>query len=224
MAKKRNTKPLPEPSKSELRTGLLLGRLLDAAAIVFMEKGFDATSMGEIAKLAHASTETFYRHFPTKEDLFRRVLLRRAESFTAQLSSVLLSQGPPKKALAAFGELVLSMLLEPQVIALHRIMTMERGRFPELINSFHAQGPVRVQASLAEYLDEQIKLKRLRKMNSYVAARQFLDLVIPEFLFGVDLRSNRPPTKPQIRQRVQEAIDCFLHGYGPEHSHRTKQR
>jgi AcrR family transcriptional regulator len=212
--KKTATKKVPERSKTELRTELLLDRLLDAATEFFMEKGFDATSMGEIAKQAHASTETFYRHFPTKEELFERVLLRRTELLKGELNSVLLYQDAPEKALAAFGELGLSLLLAPEALSLHRILVMEKGRFPNIVESFHAQGPERVQAALASYLAEQVKKGRLRKMNPDVGARQFFDLVIPEFHFAMELRSRPAPTKLEMRQRVKEAIDCFLHGYG----------
>jgi AcrR family transcriptional regulator len=179
-----------------------------------MEKGFDATSMGEIAKQAHASTETFYRHFPTKEELFEKVLLRRTEFLRGELDSVLMSQDAPEKALAAFGELGLSLLLAPEALSLHRILMMEKGRFPEVVESFYAQGPARVKAALASYLAEQIKKGTLRRMNPDVGARQFFDLVVPEFLFGMNLRSIPTPTKAEMRQRVKEAIDCFLHGYG----------
>jgi AcrR family transcriptional regulator len=214
MTRKTAAKNAPEQSKTELRTELLLDRLLDAATGFFMEKGFDATSMGEIAKQAHASTETFYRHFPTKEELFERVLLRRTELVKGELNSVLMSQDAPAKALAAFGELCLTLLLAPEAISLHRILVMEKGRFPEVVESFHAQGPARVQAALATYLAEQVRKGRLRKMNSDVGARQFFDLVVPEFLFGMNLNFRSAPTEAEMRQRVKEAIDCFLHGYG----------
>jgi AcrR family transcriptional regulator len=214
MTEKTATKETSERSKTELRTQLLLDRLLDAATRFFLEKGFDATSMGEIAKQAHASTETFYRHFPTKEELFERVLLRRTELLKGELNSVLMSQDAPEKALAAFGELGLSLLLAPEALSLHRVLVMEKGRFPEVLDTFHAQGPAKVQDALASYLGEQIKKGKLRKMNPDVGARQFFDLVIPEFHFGMNLRSRPAPTKGETRQRVKEAIDCFLHGYG----------
>ena len=214
MTKKTAAKETPERSKTELRTELLMDRLLDAATKFFMEKGFEATSMGEIAKQAHASTETFYRHFPTKEELFQRVLLRHTELLTGDLNSVLISHDPPEKALAAFGELGLSLLLTPEAISLCRILMMEKGRFPEAVEAFQAQGPERVQAALATYLAEQVKKGKLRKMNPDVGARQFFDLVIPEFLFRMNLQSRPAPTKAEMRQRVKEAIDCFLYGYG----------
>src|SRR6201996_4572521 len=51
-------------TKSEIRTERVTNRLLDAASKFFMERGFEATSIGEIASYARASKETFYRHFP----------------------------------------------------------------------------------------------------------------------------------------------------------------
>lgn len=211
------TKEAPERSKSELRTERLIERLLDAATQFFMEKGFDATSIGEIAKQAHASKETFYRYFPIKEELFQAVLLRSGKHINDELTSVLLSHDPPGKALVAFGELVLSLLLAPEAISLHRILAMEKGRFPEAVKSFHEQGPARVHAALSGYIEEQVKKGRLREMNPDVGARQFFDLVVPEFMFGVNLHSRPAPTKAEMQQRVKEAIDCFLHGYGPDH-------
>jgi len=214
MTRNMATKKAPERSKTELRTELLLDRLLDAATTFFMEKGFDGTSMARIAKEAHASTETFYRHFPTKEELFERVLLRRTELLNREWTSVLTSQDAPEKALVAFGELGLSLMLAPDALALHRVLIMERERFPEVVDSFYAQGPARVQAALASYLADQVKKGRLRKMNPEVGARQFWDLVAHEFLFRMNLHSRPAPTKAEMRQRVKEAIDCFLHGYG----------
>ena len=206
----------PNPSartKSEIRTEQVTDRLLDAASKFFMERGFEATSMGEIARYARASKETFYRHFPGKEDLFRAVVIRGARMVAGELSAVLLTHETPEKALAAFGELFLDRILSKDSISFHRTMMMERERFPELVQSLRADGRERVRSSLARYLDEQVARGRLRKMDPAVGARQFLDLVAAEMIFAAT-RCGRPkPSKAQIRQRVKEAIDCFLHGY-----------
>jgi TetR/AcrR family transcriptional regulator, mexJK operon transcriptional repressor len=207
------TKPA-ERSKSEIRTERLIDRLLESATQFFMEKGFEATSMGEIAKQAHASKETFYRHFPTKEELFQAALLRRAEQLSTEFGSVLLSQEPPEIALAKFGEIVLDRFLAPEMMSFRRVMQMEKGRFTALQKSFHARGPARTNAALAHYLKDQIKQGRLRQMNPTVAARQFFDLVAAEMTLGESLSFRPRPTKADMQRRVAEAIECFLHGYG----------
>ena len=200
-------------TKSEIRTERVTNRLLDAASKFFMERGFEATSMGEIARYARASKETFYRHFPGKEDLFRAVVIRGARMVAGELSAVLLTHETPEKALAAFGELFLDRILSTDSISFQRMMMMERERFPGLGQSLRADGRERVRASLARYLEEQVARGRLRKMDPAVGARQFLDLVAAEMIFAAT-RCGRPkPSKAQIRQRVKEGIDCFLHGY-----------
>ncbi|MGC2398452.1 MAG: TetR/AcrR family transcriptional regulator [Acidobacteriaceae bacterium] len=204
-----------ERTKSEIRAERVTNRLLDAASKLFMERGFEATSMSEIARHARASKETFYRHFPTKDNLFRAVVIRGAKFIAAELSAVLLTNEPPERALAAFGELFLDRVLSSGSIAFQRIMTMERERFPELIQNLRADGRERVRASLAGYLSEQMARGRLRKMDTAVGARQFLDLVAAEMIWAAT-RCGRPkPSKVEIRQRVKEGVDCFLHGYQP---------
>jgi TetR/AcrR family transcriptional regulator, mexJK operon transcriptional repressor len=213
MASKSTPLSETERSKSEIRTEQVTKRLLDAASKFFMERGFETVSMGEIARYARASKETFYRHFPGKEDLFKAVVLRKAEMVAAELSAVLLPDEPPEKALSVFGELVLDRILSPDSIAFHRLMATERGRFPEFARTLRAHGGERVRASLAGYLDEQVARGRLRKMDTVVGARQFFDLVAAEMMMAAT-RCNKPrPSKAEVRQRVKEAIDCFLHGY-----------
>ena len=212
MARKGAAAPA-ERTRAEARTEQLTNRLLEAATKLFMEKGFEATSMVEIARHAHASKETFYRYFPTKEELFREVVYSRAKLFVEEMSAVLVSHDPPAKALTSFGELMLGRILTIEATALHRILSMERERFPELRGVFHEKGPARVHAALSRYLAEQVAKGTLRKMSPAVAARQFFDLVAAEMLTNVNIAGRPNPTKAQLRRRVKEAVDCFLYGY-----------
>jgi len=44
-------------------------RLVDSAMALFTEQGFDATSVDEVATRAGVGRTTYFRHFPTKEDV-----------------------------------------------------------------------------------------------------------------------------------------------------------
>ena len=46
------------------------GEILDAAVVVFADKGYDAGSLREIAERVGVSEPALYRHFASKEDLF----------------------------------------------------------------------------------------------------------------------------------------------------------
>lgn len=202
-----------ELPRAGVRTEQLTDRLLQAATQVFMEKGYDAASMGEIAARAHASKETFYRHFPTKDELFRAVVIRRAERVAQGLSTALLAHEPPEKALTAFGELMITQMVSNDAVAFHRVLGMARERFPDLLQLYRATGPHRVRDAVALYLKQQTKEGRLRSMNAQTAARQFFDLVASEMIISANISGKTNPSKAAIRQRVKEGLDCFLNGY-----------
>ena len=65
------------------------GRLLDAAATLFLRFGFKKTSMEEVARAAGFSRQGLYFHFATKEDLLRatvhRVLIDAVAAASAHL-------------------------------------------------------------------------------------------------------------------------------------------
>jgi AcrR family transcriptional regulator len=59
--------------------------VLDAAKTLFVEKGFDATSVDEIAVLAQSSKGTVYHHFRDKRDIFTALFTASQESVTAKV-------------------------------------------------------------------------------------------------------------------------------------------
>src|ERR1700743_1695456 len=62
--------------------------LLDAAASLFIEKGYDATTMTEIASRAGAAIGSLYQFFPSKEALAEALFNRFAEPAAASLARV----------------------------------------------------------------------------------------------------------------------------------------
>ena len=79
--------------------------LLDVAAEVFIENGYEGASVGEIARRANASKQTLYSRYPTKAELFLAVMSGRCERCFARISGILdpaglwpkVSRSSPKK-------------------------------------------------------------------------------------------------------------------------------
>jgi TetR/AcrR family transcriptional regulator len=72
------TEPLPthadQAPKRERRKEARPGELLDAALDLFVEKGFSATRVDEVAARAGVSKGTLFLYFQSKEDLFKAVV------------------------------------------------------------------------------------------------------------------------------------------------------
>ena len=76
--------------------------LAEAAAELFYERGYDATTIDDIAAAVEVSPRTFYRYFPTKEDLVVAIGETSIESFLAALGS----RPPEESLLVAVGAAV----------------------------------------------------------------------------------------------------------------------
>jgi AcrR family transcriptional regulator len=64
-------------------------RLLDAAAEVFVRKGYHDTRIDDITELAGTSHGTFYRYFTNKEQVFRTLAVRAGGRLVASLDELL---------------------------------------------------------------------------------------------------------------------------------------
>ena len=61
-------------SRRERRKEARPGELLDAALDLFVEKGYAATRVEEVAARAGVSKGTLFLYFPSKEELFKAVV------------------------------------------------------------------------------------------------------------------------------------------------------
>src|SRR5438309_9388686 len=55
-------------------------QILDGARAVFLSQGFDAASMGEIARAAGVSKGTLYVYFESKEELFQAIANQQCQT------------------------------------------------------------------------------------------------------------------------------------------------
>jgi AcrR family transcriptional regulator len=77
--------------------------IAETARRLFVERGFDAVPVAEIAREAEVSEKTVFNYFPTKEDL----VFWRLESFEDELLSAVRDRAPGESMLDAFGRFVM---------------------------------------------------------------------------------------------------------------------
>ncbi|MET7927011.1 helix-turn-helix domain-containing protein [Streptomyces sp. NPDC005349] len=64
----------PDRARTRRSSAAVRAELLDAAREVFGERGYAGTRTRDIAERAHATEQTMYRHFRTKEELFEQAV------------------------------------------------------------------------------------------------------------------------------------------------------
>ena len=92
-------------------------QMLDAARVLFIERGYENTSLEDISEKANVSKGTFYYHFESKEDLV--VHLRRSlVKDTVDNAFDLLHQG--QSPITALEKLLLDRALSTESIQNYR--------------------------------------------------------------------------------------------------------
>jgi AcrR family transcriptional regulator len=92
-----------QPGLRERKKQQTRDRLTEAARRLFVERGFEAVSVAEVARSADVSEATVFNYFPTKEDL----VYSRLERFEDELLAAIRDRAPGETILAAFGRFVL---------------------------------------------------------------------------------------------------------------------
>lgn len=87
-------------SKRQRMTGIeRREQLIDVARSIFAAKGYDATTVEEIAKKAGVTKPVVYEHFGGKEGVYAVIVDREVQSLTGALEAALQAEGSPRLVL-----------------------------------------------------------------------------------------------------------------------------
>lgn len=186
--------------------------ILCAAGDLFMQSGYGETSVDAIARAAGVSKATLYAHFPSKEALFATIIHEACRTHLPVASLLPERVVDLRSALCAMGRDLLRFLLQDRALAIHRVVTAECHRFPELGRAFYDNGPGLFRQALAAWLERQREAGRLHPSDMAVAADQLVGLLRA----GLHLRATlgiATPTEAEIDATVQAAVDTFLRAF-----------
>ena len=186
-------------------------RILNAAAKVFLERGFEGATIDEIAEKARASKPTIYARFPGKEVLFTAVVARKVSENMSPLG-VAATGSTTEKRLKALAEVILERALGSDTLGLMRVTVAEARRFPDLARSVQRMARERGRESIAQLLGEFAKSDETRALPAFAPDRLpataggFADLILLPMiirgLFGEDLAALRAEIGPHVSQAV----------------------
>ena len=189
--------------------------ILDAAAVVFQETGFERTTMAAICERLGYSKATLYNYFASKEELFSAVVFEATEAeFQATLEALDATVEDMTEALKKFGRGLLTLLYSPQVQAVRRLVVAEAGR-SDLGKKCYELGPVRNEAAAAAFLQHAMDTGQLRQADARIAALHLRGLLEAEWLDRFLFQTLEPISAEEINATVARAVAAFMAAYGP---------
>jgi TetR/AcrR family transcriptional repressor of mexJK operon len=204
-------------TKMESRADRKRRLLIAAATAVFLEKGYDGTSMDDVAARAMVSKPTVYKYFSDKEGLFAEIVSAttgQIDGLVRLVAETMAGEADIERGLAALARRFIHALMQPQVLRLRRLVIANADRFPGVGRNWYEQGFERVLATLATSFQSLAGRGLLRVDDPMLAANHFVGLLlwIPlnKAMFAGDSRS----TADELERYALAAVRAFLDGYG----------
>jgi TetR/AcrR family transcriptional repressor of mexJK operon len=188
-------------------------RILNVATELFLDEGYGSTSIESVAARAGISKRTFYDRFEDKAVLFAAVVHRIIEHIRPGADVPLLAGATLSDILRRLAGLILKAALSPQAIALHRLVTGESSRFPELAYAVETEGHQSEATDLiAGLLARELRNTKIDLHEQRFAADQFIYMVVtlPQ---RRALGFGTPMTAAELDEWTHKVVDLFLAGY-----------
>lgn len=173
--------PESPPTAMDPRVARSRRAIIEAATTLFLDQGYAAATMDEIAEAAGVSKRTVYNNFPDKETLFRDVVLAvtsLADEFIHEAARMLTDADDLAAKLTNLAVRLARTATGVGVVRLRRLIISEAHRFPDLAADYYRRAPGQVIAALAAAFAELDQQGRLHAPDPVVAAEQFAYLTI----------------------------------------------
>lgn len=186
----------------------------ECALRLFLERGYDGTSMDAIAGAAGTAKASLYARFPGKETVFSSVLewaIQRPDWPVPEPDAPDLDD--LEAALTAIAHAALRRALHPSMVQLGRIAIAHASRFPEIARRTHGAGTWPRQQLVVELLNRHVAAGAIVADEPEILAEHFLGMVagVPARLasFGIvrDVAAQEHHT--------QVAVQLFIRGLRP---------
>ncbi len=195
------------------------GAIREAAAALFLERGYQGASLDEIAAAAKVSKQTIYTHFANKEELFADLVLGNAErvdEFVATMLRTVTAASDTESGLRELAREYIRFVVRPDVLRLRRLVIAEAGRYPALARTYHERVPQRVYSALAALFHELADKGQLQLEDPLMAAHHFAWLTIgmdlDHGMFFYPLATN---AAVDFDRSADAAVGVFLAAYAP---------
>lgn len=211
-ASNRTPKVVPLPRRSVGRPSVSNDELLENALNLFLEVGFERTSVDAIAAATRMAKRTIYLRYPDKLTLFKAALQKAIDEWIIPVEDLrALETENLEETLLKVAETLLANVMSPAGLRLLRITNAESARTPEIGAYTYQQGTERTLVYLADLLRRWGGTDDGKLTNANEAALGLMYLAVcgPPVMaaWGVTL------DRATIDRHMRYCVRLFLYGF-----------
>lgn len=195
--------------------------ILKKALELFSESGYDAVSVGEIARAVGIKAPSLYNHFPSKQAIFDAIVEETSKEFEKNTDEVAIHVQNSARDVTVFSKItedalvekvhqIFNISLHDENIALFRkMMTIEQFRSDELSKLYSERYVERIVAYHAGIFKSLIAAGELKKEDPYTLAMMYVAPII--MLIGVCDR--QPEREKECLEKIDEHVKLLYRTY-----------
>ena len=186
--------------------------LLDAALNMFVEKGYAATKLDEVAKQAGVSKGTVYLYFANKEELFKAVVQNHIVTALDNIEEAAnIHRGSVSDLLSKLIKIWWNNVGATRSSAIAKVIIAEAGNFPEIAKFYHEEVIFRGENMTMQIIQRGIDAGEFRRVDtrtiSHLIMSPFLFLCIWKYSF-----SQYASQSPDPSEVIEAHIEMILKG------------
>ena len=196
-------------------------RILEKALELFSAQGYDAVSVGDIAKAVGIKAPSLYNHYPSKRAIFDAIVEETAAQYERDTGRIDIHVQDSARDVPVFTAITADALVEKvrQIFdySLHnetisrfrRMMTIEQFRSPELAELYTRRYVERLVAYHADLFRSLIAAREIVGEDADALAMMYVAPVIT--LIGICDR--QPEREAECREKVDAHVRLFFRTY-----------
>jgi len=185
--------------------------ILKAALNSFTEKGYSATRLEDVAKLAGVTRGAIYWHFDNKEHLYLQLMEETIDKYKTRVREVLDKEGSPlTKIRTLLRELFVMLEDDEEYRAAYASFLLRTEMTERMRRQFDGSMEFMIELGgiLGNLVSEGIRIEEIEPgTDPYVAA-----VALITFINGVEMSWLMDPTSFSVKELAENLSDFALHG------------
>ena len=191
--------------------------IVKTALELFLEKGYEKTSLSDIVAISGGSLSSIYTFFENKEGLFEAIVEQEIDSLIKEIDEKidLKISHSLEEFLTKFATIVFSIICTKKNISLGKIMMSEGSKNGgKLGRVFLDQILNKIDLVLINFFErDEVKAKLNPKFTAKFAAKYFMQSVIGAYYYDSLLINEEPKLSEKERKKhIGLCVELFLDG------------
>jgi len=178
--------------------------ILEAAAAIFSQKGYHATSMQDIAHAVHLQKASLYHHVSGKQEILLAILDQALDMLIENMEEVMVQPLPPRQKLRLGVRTYLKELLENRELA--SVLLLEHRSLKPELQTQHIQRRDRFEHLWRDLIQNGVDAGSFYCSDVDLTVRALLGVL------NWTITWYRPNGKYSSQQIADQYVDIFLQG------------